>query len=253
MKTKSKIKETVIGKIIYGFLLFMPLLAISVTCAYAIFNKNAYQSYSDNLGLTLTQQNDNTFIVNNTYQFKYKTGNSITQYSPIISYSEINIDWSDYSNYTNEQVDAFRFYPETTGQASYIQLFYNGSLVGTTRSVWGTKLVELTIVYSSILSPQNAQPNYNLYNYTYNKQTLDNVFYYSINKVQESPLFNWAKQTSLYTVLNETCETLGIKTTFIPLLLTYWLLISLMYLLYDIALLVVHMAHNKIHEIEGSL
>ena len=70
MKNKDlkKGKESTIGKIIYGFLLFMPLLAILSTCLYAIFNKNAYQSYDKQEGVKFQKLTSNTgLIVNETY------------------------------------------------------------------------------------------------------------------------------------------------------------------------------------------
>ena len=40
-KCKHKGQETTIGKIIYGFLLFLPLVAIGVTTLVSTFNMNA--------------------------------------------------------------------------------------------------------------------------------------------------------------------------------------------------------------------
>ena len=36
-----------ITHLIYGLLMMMPFVAIGVKCAYAVVNKNAYQSYSN--------------------------------------------------------------------------------------------------------------------------------------------------------------------------------------------------------------
>ena len=60
-------KENTIGKIIYGFLLFMPLLAIGITCAYVIFNKNAYQSYDKSNVINETSVSNSNMLLNNYY------------------------------------------------------------------------------------------------------------------------------------------------------------------------------------------
>ena len=108
--------------------------------------------------------------------------------------------------------------------------------------------------------------SFNLHSYTgnftisdlryieYNKYSyLDDAFMYGLYKTEESQYFNWAKNTALYTGVNEFTNALGITTTYIPFLMTYWLLISVVYLIYDIALMMLHMAHNKIHQLEGSI
>ena len=63
-KDCKKTHESLIGKIIYGFLLFMPLLAIATTSLYAIFNKNAYQSYADYTDTQITEVSLNTPLIN---------------------------------------------------------------------------------------------------------------------------------------------------------------------------------------------
>ena len=57
----------------------------------------------------------------------------------------------------------------------------------------------------------------------------------------------------VYNTLETTCNQLSITTTFIPMLLAYWLIISVIYFLYDIALLLIWSAHDKIHELRDSL
>ena len=82
---------------------------------------------------------------------------------------------------------------------------------------------------------------------------LDNVFTYSIKKVEENELYNWAKTTGTYTVLNNVTTQIGITNTFIPMLMAYWLLISIIYFLYDIALILIWAVHDKIHELKDAI
>ena len=82
---------------------------------------------------------------------------------------------------------------------------------------------------------------------TYN---LINTFYYSLEKIEEEPVFNWAKNNEIYTGIKDVCDTLSIKSTFFPLILTYWLIISTIYFIYDIILIIFHILHNYIHKLE---
>lgn len=82
--------------------------------------------------------------------------------------------------------------------------------------------------------------------------TLSNVFYTSAKHVQESSLFNWTYETLIYKGVESTTLTLGITDTFIPLLLTYWLIISVLYFLYDIILMMLNVLHKKIHEMQDN-
>ena len=71
-KDKNKCKnkgESTIGKIIYGFLLFMPLLAILSTILYTTFNKNAYQSFANNNESQYQVIQVNQLVVNEQYHF----------------------------------------------------------------------------------------------------------------------------------------------------------------------------------------
>lgn len=84
-------------------------------------------------------------------------------------------------------------------------------------------------------------------------RTLSSIFYASCNKVEESTLFNWSKNTAIYTAIQNTTNTIGMTNTFIPMLLTYWLLTSVLYFLYDIILMILNIFHRKIHEVEESI
>lgn len=252
-------KENTIGKIIYGFLLFMPLLAIGITCGYAIFNKNAYKSYSN---FNVAEENyvnvtDYTLEEGRTYKFISNNLHTNEIHSGYIFCQNVrNLECTrDLSQYDLSTITGFRLY--TYNNNTILQFVATPSIVDIT---FNTHYLTFDFDFMSY-SQVNTSNSFSYYfdNMIYENEivnvtnTLDNVFYYSIDKVKESPLFNWANNTGTYNVLENTCNTLGITTTFIPMLLSYWLMISLMYLLYDIALLIVHMAHNRIHDIESSI
>lgn len=243
-------KENTIGKIIYGFLLFIPLFAIGITCAYAIFNKNAYLSNgNDYIDKTITLNSSNTndiYVQGQLITFTFEEHSA--QWNGIFGFSEISIDLNEIFN-TELTYNRFYLYATNTNI-----IFYDTN--GGTHQITASNRTFDSFTYKVDLS---VSADKGIYDYglaqvfTYKERALTDVFYYSIDKVEQSPLFNWANNTATYSVLENTCTTLGITTTFVPMLLSYWLMISLMYLLYDIALLIIHMAHNRIHDIESSI
>lgn len=247
-------KENIIGKIIYAFLMFIPLLAIGVTCLYVIFNKNAYQSYYgqninqyQNINLQNNSQlidNDNDLYMENSYFVN-------TTLSGTITYQDVSVESGNFANPTEENMQIIAnsnrlyFYRGTS------ITFYNDnnqtSFVMTSMSGVILKFTNIQSTPNQVIAPAFYYIQYEDVSY------VSEAFYYSIDKIQKSPLFNWSSNTTTYSVLQLTCTTLGITPQFIPMLLSYWLMMSLMYLLYDIALLIVHMAHNRIHDIESSI
>ena len=86
-----------------------------------------------------------------------------------------------------------------------------------------------------------------------NMSYISDVFYYAIYKTEQSNLFNWSKTTIIYTGIHNTCTQLGITNTFTPMLLAYWLLISVVYILYDIILMILIILHNRVHRLQDSM
>lgn len=256
MKNKDlkKGKESIIGKIIYGFLLFMPLLAIAVTCLYTIFNKNAYQSYANNYPEKnyineVTQLNTGT-----TYYILGQLKNEeITNAN-----SPYGILYQDLDNfYTTKNLD---YTPNTTGRFNftyygghnYIQFLNNdGTSQGQAIDLY-QQTVYFTFKYISG-NLTNEQIPTNIIYTDVAGNTLNNVFYSATSQVENSNLFNWSKNSIIYTGVNATCNELNITNTFIPMLLTYWLLISVIYILYDIILMILIILHNRIHRLQDSM
>lgn len=256
MKNKNKDRkphESIIGKIIYGFLLFMPLLAIGVTCAYAIFNKNAYHSYygetineSKNIYLENNSQlisNKNTLYMENNYFLG-------TERSGTITYQNVSLKSGNFANNTPENIaiilSSNRLYLYRGTSITFYDDNNNTSFLMSTINGVILEFVNIQSTPNSNIAPAFYYIQYN------DNSFVSEVFYYSIDKVQESPLFNWAEDSAIYTGMTKTCNALNITTPFIPLLLTYWLIISVIYILYDIILVILHIFHKKIHQLEDS-
>ena len=249
MKTeKKKSKESLIGKIIYGFLLFMPLLSVLVTCLYVIQNENAYQSYG---GETLNQSEYENITISNMeigkdYYLITPTNQTYERQTDNTQFVVSNV----YINETAKDVNQLRFYVNANSTTLTIQGIGNESFICQSNQANTLKFKFNGVNNNNYTSAINTI----LYNKTYVLSTyVSEVFYYSLSKTEESQYFNWAKNTALYTGVNEFTNTLGITTTYIPFLMTYWLLISVVYLIYDIALMMIHIAHNKVHQLEGSI
>lgn len=253
MKNKNKGKENIIGKIIYGFALFMPLLTILFTSLYTTFNKNAYQSY---YGETINESQkqaltNNSQLINNP-DIVYMENNYFlnTTLSGTLTYTNVHFETGTLTNQTEENIafinnsNRLYFYRGTS------IIFYNDtnntSLVATGNGIV-LSFNNITSTPQSDIYPAFYKWNYNKYSY------LDNSFEYGIYKTENSNLYSWSKNTAIYSVLETTCQTLGIETTFIPFIFAYWLLISIIYILYDIALIGIHIVHKKIHGLEESI
>lgn len=251
MRTKEERKrckkshETTIGKIIYGFLLFLPLLAIGVTCGYAMFNKNAYQSY------TGEQKIENIQYLNTATPDTLPTGNSVTYYftKNVNSHDNSNTGWFNYENISipNINPNGYRFRIRFAQRDIQIQTGVN--------SYSYAQFQDFTF---NLVSFDNNDTGLtyatNMYFITYSStKELDNVFYYSVNKITQSELFNWSQNSIIYTGMSNFTTALSITNTFVPTLLTYWLIISIVYFMYDIVLMMLTILHRKIHDLQDSI
>ena len=261
---KKKKGENVIGKIIYGFLLFAPLLNILVTCMYVTFNKNAYESYSGNQETTIN--------------YKYKS-NEVTTVSDLITGNiyQMNIPLNEnlQLNFTCTKIMLLNGRQTTMTydsdfianvNDSYFNVYINNnnliiyhqpSNTSVSNRTYEQNIHFLFVFKDYMQSGLISYVSYTDYNEIENvniaNETLDNAFIYGTQKTEESNLFNWAKTTGTYTVLNNVTTGIGITNTFIPMLMAYWLLISVIYFLYDIALILIWAVHDKIHDLKDAI
>ena len=82
----------------------------------------------------------------------------------------------------------------------------------------------------------NGVNEYSIYYFLTEKDTLDNAFYYGVEKMTESDLFNWTQNTTLYNGIKTMTDNLEIQTPAIAILLTYWFILTIIYVIIDIVL-----------------
>jgi len=275
IKKSKKGKENIIGKIIYGFLLFMPLLAITSTILVNTFNKENRQPtqevnitylYEDGTDLNNLELHKLYFADEFNYSSIQMNQGSYTKfyvYSWNSIWYSLNGLESEYigSNYNSSNGNYVYFYIEDgvdaymgfTNENVYQELIIDDfDIEGFVFSIEeeledGIKAFEFSNIS---LTDFNVIDSVEVIEH---ETTLNDVFYKAVELVENSPLFNWSKNSELYTVIHNTCNILDLNNTFIPMLLTYWVIISIIYVIYDIALIALHVVHRKIHELQDSI
>lgn len=247
-KEKRKGQESTIGKIIYSFLLFMPILAVGVACLYVVFNKNAYQSYTQTEQPQIVTITSNKQIVpGQTYYFRPNTTNGGNQVIYHLSNISITLPNPNPGYKTNNISFIY-----SSGRGAFRYFDDNNNQVGETN--WETFNQEFHATVDSIYLRETTN-NLNATVETFKDvtQKLDNVFYIQLERLESSTLFNWTKDTGTYTVIHNTTTALGITNTYMPMLLTYWMIVSVIYFIYDIGLMLVWVMHRKIHELQEEI
>lgn len=179
-----------ITHLIYGLLMLMPFAAIGVKCAYAVVNKNAYQSYSgQNQTETNYIDNKSNLVIGEEYYFKAGNLNQSGLdggYEQYIRYELVEVI-NNSTNIDFSQFDAIGFY------ASDVVVYYYFNNVGTTFNLdtnfASNQNVEFKFKYlgntlpnsNNILDKSNNVFEIKLMPNGY----IDNVFYYAIDEVIE--------------------------------------------------------------------
>lgn len=237
LKKKHNHKATKALQIVIFFIMMLaPLIAVGAKCGYTILNPNAKDSYTENYiqatkKLTTTAQ----LVEGQQYTLKYNNNlGNVNTSSNVIFYSSISIDWTDYGAPSGNNYNGFFTYK--TNSNNYLYLKDGTTTVYTFwNSPFGTSFNEITFTASEDLT-LNGNQNWDAYTTIMQKETLDNVFYISTNQLNEEPLFNWTKSTAIYTGINTmlTGLDIGTGTTTLAILLTYWALMTAIYIVFDI-------------------
>lgn len=223
--------------LLFTILMLAPVGMVATRCLYVIVNKNANKSYSDNWIQSTTQLNNSSQnMVGATYNVYYQYyDNTSNQYSNYVKYSDISIDWTTFGASDEYNYNGFRFaYDQiqlTTGD--------DNTNVQTIANVWGNTLKEFTFIYESgsLVYGNNAGTGHsNVYIINYKQDKLDNVFEYSISKLEQSNLFNWTENTAIFSGIDAMNTQLGINSPAIGIILTYWLILTCIYVIIDIVL-----------------
>ena len=245
---------------IFSLVMMAPVVAIGVTCAYVVFNKNAYQSYSGNTSLTYYERvqgsyptnevtSESDLVINNYYYINNLWTNDISYngYLSIEFTPTTNVTFDDESNYSNpgesikEPLKIVGIFEENYYYISYY-LYNNQTIVinGNYASINGdVKLLNVDADGDSnfVSKFSSSSLTYDTYvENTIEQSTLDNVFYYAVDTMQNNSIFSWTKNTAIYTPINAMTTGLGVNTPAIAVLLTYWLLLTAIYVIIDIVI-----------------
>lgn len=236
--------------------MLLPVFAIAVTCAYVIFNKNAYQSY---YGETINEQEyvnvelDDIdvgdyiyYIVSPGLTTQENIGNYNYIYVDILSFNDTSYQSINNPSFDPVECNSMRILRNNDGTIYYEFYHQNDSAYYVVRN---NVQVNISFYYEGI-STQSDLSFLNPYffrlesnNYSY----LDNVFYYSIDKVEQSPLFCWAYDSFLTAPIEYIVVLFSMPVDSpVVLMLSYWLTISIVWLCFDLIMYVPLLVHRWI-------
>ena len=239
-KNKHDHKFTDILKVlIFSFLMVAPFFSILSRCMYVVFNPNAKYSYygetiNDRTNTLLT--NKNQFELNQTYTFNSNTfdikdiDSATGAYAYVINVSNVKILETSLQDLIN--FNRFSLYI-TSGLQLSIQLANSD-----------TTQIKYFTASNFLIFSFDYEGNNLLFDFTYNdlfyKTTfnnysfLDNAFDYSCDQLKTSPVFSWTQDTATYDVFNTMLTGLTIQDGILPILLTYWMMLIVVYVIVDI-------------------
>ena len=242
---------------IFSLLMLAPLIASCSQWLYATFNKNAYQSYSGTQTQYVQQK------VENVYRLSFYNTENEGMYDNMSNFHIEGILYSfDGNNYINRYLDEtyddtknidniyyFNFdvgeeQIEVTRYSTMLMDNYNYFYTAVTFIYYEFDYFDLTIdSYNSDDISDLISLNYliecpiDYYNMVeIESTTLDNAFYYGVDQMTKSELFNWTKNTTLYSGIKAMTDNLQIQTNAIAILLTYWFILTIIYIIVDIVL-----------------
>lgn len=223
--------------ILFALMMLLPFLDVGTRCAYVIANKNAYQSYSNEIveqtALLNTSNIDSYYVNNQLITTYYDSTITYNNQSGIFGFSQITLDINELLNTTNVNYIGFRFYTSSTNMMRFYDSNGNEYTLQNANNTIGTfsYVVDMTTYNTkSIYNYRNANVN------IYKIDKLDNVFQYSISQLENSQLYNWTTQTAIYSGVSTMTSQLGITGKIIPIILCYWLFITIIYILIDIVI-----------------
>lgn len=228
----------------------MPIFAIGVKSLYVTFNPNAKDSYTENSQTIMLpvyyESNEvnsfNDIIIGNIYRFENINTITTTTY---YGYVDINLFNRQYEKGVG--ITEVFLYTTNANQTLY-RYVQNGSTEfiyfdNTKNLVSFTQLQGQFSVYDNFnFVSQNIVNYYSPYTYT---DTIDNVFYYSVEQISNESLFNWANNTFLAQPLLFITNLFGVPSTSpIITILCYWFAISVIWLVFDVIMYIPLLVHR---------
>lgn len=241
---------------LYLGILTLPFTAVAIKCGYVLLNKNAYQNYStsETIEKAINTTPTSETIENNKYyniEFKYtntldneeifKEQDTYETLELIKILPNVNNQDYDYNNINFYKIKADFFSVSKPEGATNINLTID-DIGETTTSIKALNINilvkilnidNLTETAKSKLKPLTEKE----YIYTsemVEKTNLDNVFYTAIDELSNKSLFEWTKNTIFYNTINNLTTNLKISSDTIPVVLTYWITITLIYIIINL-------------------
>lgn len=227
---------------LYAVLMLLPVFAIGSKVLYVSINQNANSSYS------AEPFNYDENVINNSNDIELNQWYHIdTSYFD----ASANIGWFYYSNIRNiynttpSNVALFescnRFYLYSN---SYIQIADDNS-----NSYW-ISLTTNTIQFDVIIL---SKPTFNNVNSGFVEMSvvsfgnLDNALYYSVYQVSQEGLFSWANESFLAEPITYITGLFGMPNNSpVITMLSYWLAISIIWLVFDLIMYIPLLVHRWI-------
>lgn len=230
---------------LYAFVMLLPVFAIGVTCGYAMFNKNAYRSY---YGETINEKESiylNENITNGTDVLYVDTTARPLDNSRVYLY---DFELTENGNLSETEINTLN-----SNEGADITIgFYDNGNINIQVIVGGNRITLFNttrnFVCEGIVYETNGLSYKTCFYYEYNKDSfVSEVFYYSVDRVKEAPIFSWAYNSFLATPIVYITGLFSIPSSHLVVqLLSYWLAISIIWLVFDLIMYVPLLVHRWI-------
>ena len=266
---------------LYALVMLLPIFAIGSTCLISTFNMSSKEETEIHYRYQTNEVNSNEDIINgNMYlvdlnEFNHEIGidllgtNNLTlywennpNYNLIPYYTIIDLSIDDSATplymtglYFNEEIDNnvyyygwFDNYNRVEVEIFDVHCMHDGNIDSKVPFVVEVDKINLNPVFYKFVSPITDLSLIPIdYVETHNVSAED-VFYRSVDKVVQSPLFNWAYNSNLLGVpVSYIGGIFGLASnSVINVLLCYWLAISIIWLVFDILMFVPLLVHKSI-------
>ena len=246
---------------LYALVMLLPIFAIGVTCGYAMFNKNAYHSYyGETINEELRVQVEASDTINNVDTYYLDTANLDYDYSTDF-YCSIyveNLEIVENGTLASDEITKFNDNDIvrllfTNNDHNYRQIEVYKVNPNNASGSWlmainlSQRYCILKFNINNITIPSQYTFNNNwLYTIEYNKNSfVSEVFYYSVDRVKEAPIFSWAYNSFLAVPIVYITSLFSIPSTHLVVeLLSYWLAISIIWLVFDLIMYVPLLVHR---------
>lgn len=238
---------------IFSILMLLPFLSVLTRSMYVTFNKNAYQSYSGNYTYqTYTIEKEyetnevnsvNDLVEGNIYHFYYDEFTEPTRILESNKFYYLKINNENNINVVQNTNSLYLYYNSN----SVLSIAFNNTDLTYARlSNQTIEFVDVYFIYQrtnqfminniNSISASDYLGEETIIIETHENTALDNVFEYSFQRMSEDDMFNWTQNTALYNGIHAMTTNLQIQTNVIAILLTYWTILTIVYVIIDIVL-----------------